>query len=48
MARAGMPEFASEVTKIVEMLERVRRVDMAGHGMWYEQIAKEVEEVQNR
>ena len=47
LARAGMPEFTSEITKMVEMLERVRRVDMAGHGMWYEQIAKDVEEVNN-
>ena len=43
LARAGMSEFVSEVGEIVDVLERVRRVDWAGHGRWLDQVAGEVE-----
>ena len=43
LARAGMSEFVTAVGEIVDVLERVRKVDFAGHGRWLDQIAGEVE-----
>lgn len=39
LARAGMPEFVAEVGKVVDILERVKRVDLAAHSVWYDQVA---------
>ena len=39
LAGCGLAEFGSQVGGIVECLERVRAVDMAAHGEWYERIA---------
>ncbi|KAK2747566.1 hypothetical protein FQN55_004920 [Onygenales sp. PD_40] len=38
LAAAGMPEFVSEVGKIVESLGKVREVDWMCHGMVYEDV----------
>ena len=43
LARAGMPEFVAEVGKMVDILEKIRKVDLGCHGCWYEEVAKEVE-----
>lgn len=43
LARAGMPESVSEVGSMVEILERVRNIDLRAHGKWYDQIAQEVQ-----
>lgn len=44
LAASGMAEFTTQVAGIVDSLEQVRKVDWAGHGMWYERIVREVEE----
>ncbi|EQL34231.1 hypothetical protein BDFG_03899 [Blastomyces dermatitidis ATCC 26199] len=44
LAAAGMPEFVSEVGKIVESLGKVREVDWLCHGMVYEGIWSERED----
>jgi hypothetical protein len=41
LAGCGLAEFGERVGKIVEGLERVRMVDLEGHGQWYEIVAKE-------
>ncbi|KAL1957890.1 hypothetical protein VTO42DRAFT_5455 [Malbranchea cinnamomea] len=41
LAAAGMPEFVSEVGKIVETLNRIREVDWMCHGTVYEKIWNE-------
>ena len=41
LAAAGMPEFVSEVGKIVESLGKIREVDWMCHGMVYENIWSE-------
>ncbi|KAJ9642523.1 hypothetical protein H2199_004904 [Coniosporium tulheliwenetii] len=43
LASAGLPEFVTQVGEMVETLARVSEVDRKSHGLWYEQIAKEVE-----
>ena len=42
LSRAGMPEFVNEVGSLVDVLERVRSVDLKAHGSWYDQVASEV------
>ena len=42
LARVGMPEFGSEVAGLVDVLERVKRVDLKGHERWYDEIARDV------
>jgi hypothetical protein len=41
LARAGMPEFVAEVGSVVEVLERVKNVDLRAHEKWYDEIARE-------
>ncbi|RMD41162.1 hypothetical protein DV735_g3951, partial [Chaetothyriales sp. CBS 134920] len=41
LARAGMPEFVGQVGEMVDLLERVRNVDVKAHEQWYDQIAAE-------
>lgn len=43
LATSGLPEFVGQVGDIVDLLTRVSEVDRKSHGMWYEQVAKEVE-----
>ena len=42
LSRAGMPEFVNEVGSLVDILERVRSVDLKAHGSWYEDVAREI------
>ncbi|KAG5217178.1 IQ calmodulin-binding motif domain-containing protein [Trichophyton interdigitale] len=42
LASAGMPEFVSEVGKIVETLDKVREVDWLCHGLVHEKIWHEI------
>ncbi len=42
LSRAGMPEFVNEVGSLVDMLERIRSVDLKAHGSWYDQVAREI------
>lgn len=42
LARIGMPEFVSEVSAIVEMLEKIKVVDLRAHEKWYDEVAREV------
>jgi len=39
LARAGMPEFVAEVGVMVDLLDKVRSIDLRAHGKWYDQIA---------
>ncbi|PPJ59180.1 hypothetical protein CBER1_03054 [Cercospora berteroae] len=39
LAASGMAEFVPHVAVIVDLLERVRKVDWESHGVWYEEIA---------
>jgi T-complex protein 11 len=41
LSRAGMPEFVVEVAGMVDVLERVRAVDLKAHGRWYDEVAME-------
>ncbi|RMZ90339.1 hypothetical protein DV736_g2435, partial [Chaetothyriales sp. CBS 134916] len=41
LARAGMPEFVGHVGEMVDLLERIRNVDLKAHEPWYDQIAAE-------
>lgn len=41
LARIGMPEFVAEVGSIVDVLDRVKTVDLKAHEKWYDQIAIE-------
>ncbi|KAL1975645.1 hypothetical protein VTN31DRAFT_4037 [Thermomyces dupontii] len=41
LAAAGMPEFVSEVGKLVDELSKVREVDWLCHGRWYEEVWKD-------
>ena len=41
LARAGMPEFVGQVGDMVDMLERIRNVDLKAHEKWYDQVAAE-------
>lgn len=43
LATLGMPEFVSQVGRVVEELGRVGVVDREAHGVWYEIVAKKVE-----
>ena len=43
LASAGLPEFSAHVGEMVDLLGRVGEVDWQGHGVWYEQIAVEVQ-----
>ena len=45
LASSGIPEFMSQVGEIVEGLNKIGEVDRAAHGIWYDQIAQEVERV---
>lgn len=44
LARIGMPEFVAEVGQIVDVLERVKNVDLRAHGKWYDLVANEINE----
>lgn len=41
LARIGMPEFLAEVAGVVDVLERVKNVDLKSHEKWYDEIANE-------
>ncbi|GAD97949.1 conserved hypothetical protein [Paecilomyces variotii No. 5] len=41
LAAAGMPEFVSEVGKLVDELEKVKEVDWLCHGTFYERVINE-------
>lgn len=41
LARIGMPEFLGEVAGMVDVLERVKNVDLKSHEKWYDLIANE-------
>lgn len=43
LAASGLPEFVTQVGDIVDLLTRMSEVDRKSHGLWYEQVAKEVE-----
>ncbi|OCK77420.1 hypothetical protein K432DRAFT_436542 [Lepidopterella palustris CBS 459.81] len=43
LATTGLPEFIGQVGEIVETLGRISEVDRKAHGVWYEQIAEEME-----
>jgi hypothetical protein len=43
LSTSGLPEFVGQVGDIVDLLTRMSEVDRKSHGMWYEQVAKEVE-----
>jgi hypothetical protein len=36
-----MPEFVAEVGSVVEVLERVKNVDLRAHEKWYDEVARE-------
>ncbi|KAK4496404.1 hypothetical protein PRZ48_012384 [Zasmidium cellare] len=42
LAAMGMAEFTAHVAGIVDVLERVRKVDWESHGVWYGQIVREL------
>ncbi|KAM0715713.1 hypothetical protein Q7P37_009213 [Cladosporium fusiforme] len=44
LAACGLAEFGGKVGALVEGLERVRTVDLEGHGGWYEVVARMGEE----
>ena len=41
LARAGMPEWVAEVGGMVQVMERIRTVDLAAHEKWYDAVAAE-------
>ena len=43
LASCGLSEFTTQVGAIVDTLERVRQVDLASHGTWYEQVAGDLD-----
>ncbi|KAF2085875.1 Tcp11-domain-containing protein [Saccharata proteae CBS 121410] len=47
LATSGLPEFIEQVSDVVETLMRVSEADRKSHGIWYEQIATEVERMGN-
>lgn len=44
LAGLGLPEFVHRVGAMVEEVSKVGMLDRAAHGMWYESVAKGVEE----
>lgn len=42
LAASGMAEFTTHVAGIVDLLDRVRKVDWESHGPWYSQIVQEL------
>lgn len=44
LATLGLPEFVSRVGGIVDEVGRVGGLDREAHGLWYEEVAKKVEE----
>jgi len=44
LASAGLPEFTTHVSDMVDILSRVGEADLKSHGIWYEKIAQEVQE----
>jgi len=44
LASLGLPEFVHRIGAIVEEMARVGALDRESHGIWYEEIAKRVEE----
>lgn len=39
LGRTGMPEFSAEVTGWVDMLSKVKKVDLKSHERWYDEVA---------
>ncbi|KAK8180456.1 T-complex protein 11-domain-containing protein [Phyllosticta capitalensis] len=48
LATCGLPEFVGQVGEMVDLLGRIGEVDRSAHGMWYDKIAAEVEEMGDR
>lgn len=44
LASVGLTEFAPHVGGIVDTLARISEVDWKSHGLWYQQVAKELQE----
>lgn len=42
LSKIGMGEFVGGVAGVVDVLERIKRVDLRCHGVWYEQVGSEV------
>jgi T-complex protein 11 len=42
LSRMGMGEFVGAVAGVVGTLERVRKVDLAAHGAWVEEVSRQV------
>ncbi|KAL1302092.1 hypothetical protein AAFC00_002529 [Neodothiora populina] len=42
LSSTGLPEFVSQVGEMVETLRRVADVDWANHGVWYQEVARDV------
>ncbi|CAK4033893.1 Hypothetical predicted protein [Lecanosticta acicola] len=42
LAASGMAEFTAHVAGIVDLLDRIRVVDWESHGVWYQQIVREL------
>ncbi|KAF1991285.1 hypothetical protein K402DRAFT_389457 [Aulographum hederae CBS 113979] len=45
LANNGIPEFVNQVGAIVDQLARISEVDRKAHGVWYEEVAREVEDM---
>ncbi|KAK4575148.1 hypothetical protein LTR86_001000 [Recurvomyces mirabilis] len=43
LTRCGLGEMTAQVSAVVDTLDRVRTVDLQGHGRWYEEIAREAQ-----
>jgi hypothetical protein len=41
LARAGMPEFVAEVGNLIDVLEKVKNVDLRAHEKWYDEVARQ-------
>ncbi|KAL2073260.1 hypothetical protein VTL71DRAFT_10584 [Oculimacula yallundae] len=46
LASLGLPEFVHRIGAIVEEMAKVGALDRESHGIWYEEIAKRVEEAE--
>lgn len=40
LSKMGMGEFVGGVAEVVDVLERVRKVDLRAHGRWYEDVGR--------
>ena len=40
LSKMGMGEFVGAAAGLVDVLERVRKVDLRAHGEWYEEVGR--------